>query len=176
MKRTLTPLLTATILSLTFVGAAIAKPPFGTNKPHHCVKADMKGHKSMDMKHPHKPFFLKGIELTSEQEDKIFALTHAEVPEMRTRMKAQRELRQDLMILIQSNKFDENKARKIADKLANIERENALSKARLDNSIMNLLTPEQREQVSKNKKQMRYGQARPMPTAFYNESLQSIAI
>lgn len=167
MNKTLTPLIAAVILSLTIGSVAIAEPTDGNKKPPHCEKTEMKGHHPMNMGFPHKPFFLKGIELTAEQEDKIFELTHAEAPKLRARMKAQQDLRQDLIIMIQTNNFDENKARKIADKLAKIESENTLAKAHIDNSLMNLLTPEQREKVIKNKKEFRLGHNRATPTAHH---------
>ncbi len=176
MKKTFAPVLTAAIVGLVFVGLAIAEPSFGTHASEHCINTDMKGPPPMDIHSPHMPFFLKGIKLTTEQEDKIFELMHAEVPKMRARMRAQREYRQDLMILIQSNKFEEKKARKIADKLAKIEGENALAKAHVDNSIMNLLTEKQREQVMKNKREIRPGHVRSMPTTHHNENLKHIAI
>jgi Spy/CpxP family protein refolding chaperone len=183
MKLTLKPLfaatfLTAGILGLAFVNVAIAESNFGPRDAQHCIKAEMKGHRPMDMETAPEPYFLKGIQLTGEQEDKVFALTHAEVPKMRARIKAQRDLRQDLMILIQSNKFDENKARKIADQLANIEKENALAKAHLDNNIMKLLSPEQLEQVIQNKREIKPGQVRAKPSVFHqtNSNFKSTLI
>lgn len=156
VKKILKPLLAASILSLTIGGVAIAKPNHDQDKPdRHCMKKEMKGNKSMSMHFLHKPFFLHGIELTSDQEDKVFALTHAEVPKIRDRMKTKHQLKQELMILVQTNEFNEPKAKELAEKLADIEKEDALGKARTDHRILNVLNAEQRAQVLKNKEQLK---------------------
>jgi Spy/CpxP family protein refolding chaperone len=112
--------------------------------------------------------FLHGIALTAEQEDQVFKLTHAEIPKMRDHMKQEQQLKQELSALTQASSFDENKAKQIADKLANLTRERAFSRAKLDSQVFALLTPAQREQATKNKEKMTKDRDGIQPTRFHH--------
>lgn len=152
MNNKLITLLTTACLTLAMTGVAQAEPQHeGGDKPNHCMKGDHHGKHGMSMGAHGKPPFLHGITLTSEQDDKLFALTHAETPKMREHMKQRHQLKKELMSLSHANGFDEGKAKQLADKLANLEHDGALNHARFDNKVFSILTPEQREQALKNK-------------------------
>ncbi len=149
MKTTLNSLLAAACLTLAATGVAVANQDSHNGKPDYCMKGQHKAH--MGIHSFGKPPFLQGIALSQEQEDKVFALTHAEIPKMREQMKLRHQLHQALKQLSEAAQFDEAKAKQTAEKLATVEKENALSRTRLDSQVLALLTPEQREQVNKNK-------------------------
>lgn len=149
MKTLLKPLLAATLLSLTMGSAAMAKPSHGGDKTHHCTQKSDRGHHAKGMQKPHQPRFLKGIDLTDTQKDQIFALTDNQVPKMREHMQARRALKKELRAL--SGNYSEAKVKVIADKLAVLERDSVLARARHQHSIMNLLTAAQKKQVAENK-------------------------
>jgi len=149
MKTVFKPLLAATILSLSLGGVAMAEPYQDNQRSQNCMKKSDRGHHAKSMKRGHQPRFLKGIDLTDTQKDQIFALTHKQVPKMRGYMKARRALKEELSVL--SSNYSEAKAKEIADKLANLERDSVLARARHQYEIMNLLSAEQKQQAAENK-------------------------
>ncbi len=149
MKLLFKPLLAATILSLSMASVATAQPNQGHDKPHHCMQKGEHGHHKNMMHSGHQLRFLRGLDLTEAQKDKIFELKHAQVPKMREHMKARHQLKRELMQL--SDQYSEDKARAIADQLAAIERDSILARVQHHQQVLNLLTPEQRKQVAENK-------------------------
>ena len=153
MRTTFKTLLATACITLAATGIAVAEQGAHGEKSGYCAKG---GH---DKRHhaggPEfgQPRFLHGIALTFEQEDKIFALNYAEVPKVREQIKQRHALHQELRQVSQAPQFDESKAKVITDKLANLEKEGALNRARTENKVLAVLTPEQREQALKNKEQ-----------------------
>lgn len=167
MKSKLNTLLAAGLITIAATGIAVAEHGANGEKSGHCTKGHNGKHHQAG---PHafgQPHFLRGIALTSEQEDKIFALNHAEVPKVREQMKQRQALHEELREVSQAPQFDESKAKSIADKLANLEKEGVLNRARTENKVLAVLTPEQREQALKNKAQFgkhrgeRHGEHQP---------------
>ena len=153
MKSKFNTLLAAAFITIAATGIAVAEHGTNGDKADNCTKGHHSRHHQAG---PHafgQPHFLRGIALTSEQEDKIFALHHAEVPKVREQMKQRHALHQELNQVSQAAQFDEAKAKAITDKLANLEKEGALNRARTENKVLAVLTPEQREQALKNKAQ-----------------------
>jgi protein CpxP len=99
------------------------------------------------------PPYLRGVKLTEAQEDKIFALIHDQIPALREQGKQRHKVIGELRALTNAEKFDEAKAQQLADKLAAIEKEAVLTRARNDYKIFSLLTPEQRQQAQDAKSQ-----------------------
>lgn len=91
--------------------------------------------------------FLHGIKLTEEQEDKVFAIVHAQQPLLREQMKAARKARHALQVMSLSAQYDDNKARALADAAARAMADTALLRTRSDQQIYALLTAEQRKQL-----------------------------
>lgn len=149
MKLSLKPLLAATILSLTVAGAATAQANQHHDKRHHCMQKNGHGHYHKTSMHSHQLRFLRGIDLSEAQKDKLFELKYAEVPKMRAQMKARHQLKKELMQL--SDNYSENKAKSIADQLATIERDSILARVNHRQQVLSILTPEQRKQIAENK-------------------------
>jgi Spy/CpxP family protein refolding chaperone len=150
MNRTLKTLLAATCLITAAVSTATAEQNTRHNQPNHCVKGHHQGsHPTGDSLTLGKPPFLHGISLTSEQEDKLFALTHAATPAMREFAKQEKTLHEALRQLSQHTPLDETKLKQIAEKLGNVSKDKTVYRITVDSKVLALLTPEQREQVSK---------------------------
>ena len=92
------------------------------------------------------PPFLRGIELTEAQRDKIFALTHAQAPALREQFKTLDKARRELHALA-FGAYDETKARALADAVGRAHAELTFARARTDAQILQLLTPAQRKQL-----------------------------
>lgn len=93
------------------------------------------------------PPYLKDIVLSEAQQDKIFAILHAEVPVMRENEKQKRKTFDALATLTQANALDEKQAQQLAEKLGNLTREAIFNRTLTEYKILSLLTPEQHDKV-----------------------------
>ncbi len=75
---------------------------------------------------PGVPPHLRALNLTQDQQDKIFAITHDQAPAKYAQHKQQRETMEQLRTLAQADKFDEAKAQQLADQLGKLEKEKVL--------------------------------------------------
>jgi Spy/CpxP family protein refolding chaperone len=94
------------------------------------------------------PPFLRGLQLSDEQNDKIFNLMHAQVPALRAKAKEARKAHEELHRLSLSVDFDEAKAKSLADLGARAMADMALMRARADQQTYRLLSPEQRRALA----------------------------
>ena len=90
---------------------------------------------------------LHGLHLTEAQQDKVFALFHAEAPQRRERDKTIRKAHETLRELGHADRFDEARASAAARDLGQAIAAQALAQARLESQMQALLTPEQRERM-----------------------------
>lgn len=95
----------------------------------------------------HLPPFLRGLDLTEVQRDKIFELHHAQQPRERELMKAVRSSRDALHALRSTEGFDARQARQLADSHGKAIAELALLHAETGAKVRALLTPEQRKEM-----------------------------
>lgn len=93
------------------------------------------------------PMFLHGVMLDEAQQDKVFAIVHAQEPRMREEGKAVRHAHEALRALAASGQYDDAKASALAQDGANAMAAMALQQARTDAQIYALLSPEQRRQA-----------------------------
>jgi len=93
------------------------------------------------------PPFLRGVELSEAQHDKIFSIMHKQEPLMREQAKAARKAQDALRALAASGAYEDAKAKTLADALARATAEMTLQNARSEQQIYALLTPEQRKQA-----------------------------
>lgn len=93
--------------------------------------------------------FLHGLNLTEAQQDRVFAIMHAQAPQMREHHKAVAKAHEELRALAMSGQFDDNKASALAKAAGQAMSAAALLEARTDAQLLAVLTPEQREQVAK---------------------------
>lgn len=98
--------------------------------------------------HPHGPPYLRGLALTEAQQDRIFEILHAQAPLLRQRMRELGKAREELRTLAHADTFDEARATAAADASGRAAAAIALIHARSDAAIWQVLTPEQRMQVT----------------------------
>ncbi len=91
--------------------------------------------------------FLRGLDLTDAQRDRIFAVRHANEPAMREQGKILHATRAELSKLALSNDYDEAKAKALTDRSAQAMSTMAQLRARGMNEIFRVLTPEQQAKV-----------------------------
>lgn len=91
---------------------------------------------------------LRGIELTEEQKTKVGELHKTASPELRAAMKEAFEARRALHELSVSGKFDEARAKEIAQKGADAMARASVLKAKTHSQVLAVLTPEQRKELA----------------------------
>lgn len=92
--------------------------------------------------------FLDGVVLDETQQDKVFAIVHAQEPRMREQGKAARHAHEALRAMAFSGQFDDARATSLAQAGASAMAAIALQQARADAQIYALLSPEQRRQAA----------------------------
>lgn len=105
------------------------------------------------------PPYLMQLNLTEDQQDKVFAILHASAPALRDQFKAVRKAREALHDLGHAAQFDSGNAGSLAQALGKAEGQLALLRARDEHDIFALLTDEQRTQLADH--QHDQGQHRP---------------
>lgn len=143
---TFKPYLLATTIALTLPLAAHAEHGNQSEQGKYC-----KHHKGDKLGHMGMPPHLAGLNLSQEQQDKVFAIFYPQMPKMRDHHKQEAQLKDELRTLSQSDRFDEAKAKQIAHKLATLEKEKALNRAKTRQQVFSLLTPEQRKTLQERK-------------------------
>ena len=142
-KKTLA--LAAMAIALPYAALSHAE---STDKPKHCQQGDKRsqflcGEKSGMGLPPH----LRGLDLTEAQQDKVFAIMHAQAPDMYEDHKQHRKLTEELRVLSQADIFDQTKADQISNELGKLEKDKAFNIAANQAKIFALLTPEQRKKM-----------------------------
>ena len=93
------------------------------------------------------PPFLREVELSEAQQDKVFAATYAQAPLLREQQKIAFKAHEQLRELASSNHYDDAKAVALANGAAQAMAKISLQHARLEQQLLAVLTPEQRKQV-----------------------------
>lgn len=93
------------------------------------------------------PPFLREVELSEAQQDKVFAATYAQAPLLREQQKIAFKAHEQLRELAASNHYDDAKAVALANGAAQAMAQISLQHARLEQQLLAVLTPEQRKQV-----------------------------
>lgn len=94
---------------------------------------------------PQAPLF-RGVELTEAQEDRIFAILHAEKPYLREQAKAAGKAHEALRALAEADKYDDAKAAALAQAAATASANIELQHVRTRQKLLAVLTTEQRKQ------------------------------
>jgi protein CpxP len=135
--------------------------PDGQGGPGHPGGPMMHGGMEHRMHHGHHghhghgmPHFLRGINLTEAQRDKIFAIRYAQMPAMRDKMKALHAAHKELRGLATSAQYDDARAKSAAEAGARAMADLTLMRVRTNHEIYALLTPEQRAQAEQMKARM----------------------
>jgi periplasmic protein CpxP/Spy len=96
----------------------------------------------------HGPMRLRMLGLSEAQEDAVFNLFYAQMPQMREQMKALRKAREALHDAARSDAFDEQKASTLAADIGRITATLQVMRARTEAAVWKLLTPEQRARAA----------------------------
>ena len=99
--------------------------------------------------------FLRGIELSEVQQDRLFAILHAEAPQLREQDKLQRKAHEALRAMFETGDFNEAKAANHTKALGQAVAARELLRVRTAGQVMALLTPEQRAQLKQDSTQNR---------------------
>jgi protein CpxP len=94
------------------------------------------------------PPFLRGLALSDEQQDRVFAITHELAPQLRQLARSAHKAHEQLHELSLGESYDEAHARSLAESGAKAEAELALLRLHADRQILDVLTPEQRKQAT----------------------------
>jgi protein CpxP len=92
--------------------------------------------------------FLHGVALNEAQQDKVFALLHAEAPYLRDQSKAAEKSQAALRGMSDGGAYDDAKAIAVAQAGAQARANIMLQHLRTQQKILALLTPEQRKQLA----------------------------
>lgn len=134
----------AILLAATIAGTVYANAPEHAKDGGHCKEFSKKGG------HDGLPPFLKGIELSNEQKTQITTLMKQEHASAETHHQQRGALMKDLHQVSNAETFNAQQAENIANQLANLEKEEFLTRARNGHKIFSLLTPEQRQKANEN--------------------------
>ena len=91
--------------------------------------------------------YLRGLNLTDAQRDKVFEIRHAQMPVMRDKAKALHKAEDDLRKLTTAAEYNEAGVRAQADAVGKAVFDMTLARAQGERQIFNVLTPEQRQQL-----------------------------
>jgi periplasmic protein CpxP/Spy len=90
------------------------------------------------------PPFLAGLDLSDDQEDKVFGILYAAAPAIREQTKTLRKSNEALWELVTSTQYDDLRTKSLAESSAKAESQLALLRIRAEHEIFALLTPAQR--------------------------------
>jgi periplasmic protein CpxP/Spy len=90
---------------------------------------------------------LRGLKLSEAQQDKLFAIMHAQAPQRREQDKAMRKAEQGLRELARAERFDDARAVALTRELGQAVAAQELLRVRADAQVLAVLTPEQRAQL-----------------------------
>jgi len=127
-----------------FAAGAHEPPPPPPGMPHEGGAMPRHGDGEMPP-----PPFLRGIELSQAQKDKLAAVMRAQAPQLREQHKAVADAHQALHALALSATFDEGRAAALAQTLGQAIAKAALQQARLEQQVVALLSAEQRQQIER---------------------------
>ena len=99
----------------------------------------------------HAPFH--GVKLSEEQEDKVFAILHAEAPYLHEQAKAAAKAQRALHELAEADQYDDAKAAALAKEIAAAEANITLQHVRTRQKLRAVLTAEQRKQLAEEQPQ-----------------------
>jgi len=97
--------------------------------------------------------FLRGIELSEAQQDRLFAILHAEAPQLREQDKREHKAHEALRAMFEAGEFDEARAAVHTKALGQAIAARELLRVRTAGQAMALLSPEQRAQLKREREQ-----------------------
>src|SRR6266850_4252163 len=95
----------------------------------------------------HSMMRLRALGLTEAQRDQVFKIFHEQAPAVHEQMKQVRRTREELRTLATADRFDEGRARQLADTQAKALAALAVMRAQTMARVREILTPEQRQRM-----------------------------
>ena len=99
------------------------------------------------------PPFLMDLDLTEDQQDKVFAIMHAAAPAVRDREKAARKARDALHQLAHAPSFSESSANSLAQAQGTADSQLALLRTKMEHDVYAVLSPEQQSKLTSREKE-----------------------
>lgn len=96
----------------------------------------------------HRPPMLHGVDLSEAQQDKVFAILHAEAPYLREQGKLADKAGEALRAMGRAEQYDDAKAAALAKEAASAMANIALQRVRTEQKLLTILTPEQRKKLA----------------------------
>ncbi|XYJ08705.1 Spy/CpxP family protein refolding chaperone [Telluria sp. B2] len=93
--------------------------------------------------------FLRGIALSEAQQDRLFAIMHAQAPQQREQDKAERKAMEALRAMMEAGQYDEARASAQSKALGQAIAARELLRVRTAARVMALLTPQQKEALAR---------------------------
>ncbi|WP_348697821.1 Spy/CpxP family protein refolding chaperone [Duganella fentianensis] len=118
--------------------------PQGGDGPAHS-HPPMPGGMGMGMQ---RPPMLHGVDLSEAQQDKVFAILHAEAPYVRDQAKLADKAGEALRAMGLAAQYDDAKAAALAKEAATAMASIALQRVRTEQKLLAILTPEQRKKLA----------------------------
>lgn len=138
-------LIAASVALVVPLSAAAFGGPSGS--PGHCGGAEVRG--GPGPRGPGEmPPYLRGVNLSEAQRDKVFEIMHGQAPAMRDKAKVVRKAEEDLRALALAPDYSEVRAKALADASAKALADMSLARVKVDRQVFELLTPEQRKLVA----------------------------
>jgi Spy/CpxP family protein refolding chaperone len=107
--------------------------------------------------HGHGMMHLRSLNLTEAQRDQVFKIYHEQAPAVHEQMKQVQRSRQDLRQLAMADRFDEGRAKQIADTQAKALAALAVMRAQTMARVREILTPEQRQRLDQGRERRAQG-------------------
>ena len=95
------------------------------------------------------PHMLRHLQLSEAQQDKIFTIMHAQAPQARELRKAVDKAHRALHELVTTGPFDDAKAKALSEALGKALSESMLLHARTHHQVLEVLTPDQRQELAR---------------------------
>lgn len=156
--RSLSALAMATALAAAPLVASAAPGMPDEGGPRHHQKGGF-GHHGADSGRFGAAHGLRALDLSQDQQDRIFKIRHDQEQAFYDSEKALRAARESLRDIGRADTFDEAKARQAADALGQAQSRMALLRAQTDAQIRAVLTPDQRQKLADLRAPRRAGQS-----------------
>ena len=101
------------------------------------------------------PPFLRGLNLTQEQRDKIFDINYAQIPTLRKTGEQMRDLKRQQMAMTLSDKYDSAKVKQLIEQQTQLQAKMQIAMADSRHQIYQVLTADQRKQLAERKPHQR---------------------
>lgn len=135
------------LMMLSMIPALFLAAPVMADKHESCEDKDKYGDMKNHKQHDGIPRMLKGIELTEEQKTEIKKMVEVQEIDKKEDMRSHWELYKKLNQLAFNDRLDQNKLENIINEATEAHADKLAQKAKLNNAIFNVLTPEQQQQL-----------------------------